>query len=105
MYAYATDVFVAAQTVVDQNLANILLFTYGVCEPNLSTSDASFIERLAQQANAEGITWVASSGDSGAAGCDNGASAATQGLAVVAPASLPEVIPYPLGVLAEQPDV
>ena len=91
LYAYATDVFVAAQTVIDQDLANILLFTYGVCEPNLSASDAAFVESLAQQANAEGITWVASSGDSGAAGCDNGASTATQGLAVMVPASLPEV--------------
>jgi len=47
-----------------------------------------------QRANAEGITWVASSGDSGAADCelDSGSEiTATTGLAVNLPASLPEV--------------
>ena len=44
LYAYATDVFVAAQTVIDQNLASILSFSFGACEPSLAQSDASSIQ-------------------------------------------------------------
>jgi subtilase family serine protease len=62
--------------------------SYGGCEAQNSSS----IRSLAQQAAAEGITWVASSGDSGAAACDSAsASTATHGLAVNIPASFPEV--------------
>jgi uncharacterized protein (TIGR03437 family) len=42
----------------------------------------------AQQGNAQGITWVASSGDNGGADCND---STTTGLAVDAPASIPEV--------------
>ncbi|HJZ95294.1 MAG TPA: protease pro-enzyme activation domain-containing protein, partial [Candidatus Solibacter sp.] len=91
LYAYATDVVVAAQKVIDENLAPILTFSFGTCEAGTSQSDARFIQDLAQQANAQGITWVASSGDAGAAACDQGSYPATQGLSVSLPASLPEV--------------
>ena len=47
------------------------------------------LQSLAQQANAEGITWVASAGDDGAAMCDT--TAATHGAAVSVIAALPEV--------------
>ena len=53
-----------------------------------------FFRSLAQQANAQGITWLASSGDTGAAACDPnpaGEPLATNGLAVEFPASIPEV--------------
>jgi uncharacterized protein (TIGR03437 family) len=46
---------------------------------------------LAQQANAQGITWFASSGDSGATGCVSSGSSTTGGASVIIPASLPEV--------------
>ena len=54
---------------------------------------------MAQQANAQGITWVASAGDSGAAGCDahgffgatGNATTVSDGPAVSIPASFPEV--------------
>lgn len=59
IYAYSTDVFASAQYVIDQNLAQVLVFTYGECEPNVSPGDAAAIQDLAQQANAQGITWVA----------------------------------------------
>ena len=91
IYAYAADVIVASQNVIDQNLAPILVFSFGDCEANISHGDASFIRDLAQQANAQGITWIAASGDAGAAGCDQGSYPATHGLAVSLPASLPEV--------------
>ncbi len=54
LYAYATDVIVATQTVIDQNLAPILSFSFGTCEPNISSTDADFLQGLAQQANAQG---------------------------------------------------
>ncbi len=104
LYAYATNVFDAAQTVIDQNLATILLFTYGVCEANLSASDATFLRGMAQQASAQGITWIASSGDSGAAGCDSHASMASNGLVVMVPASLPEVTAVGGTEFTEKPD-
>ena len=91
LYAYATDVFVASQYVIDQNLAPILTFSFTECEPNVSQGDASSLQDLAQQANAQGITWIAASGDAGAAACDQGEYPATNGLAVSLPASLPEV--------------
>ena len=90
-YAYATDAFVAAQYAIDQNLAPILTFSFLECEPNISQGDATAIQDLAQQGNAQGITWIAASGDAGAAACDQGTSVATNGLAVAFPASLPEV--------------
>ena len=58
-----------------------------------SSTDLSTSRSDAQQANVQGITLVAASGDSGAAGCDPAfASAeATKGLAVSFPGSIPEV--------------
>jgi subtilase family serine protease len=53
------------------------------------------LQSAAQQANAQGITWVASSGDSGAAECDpafNASNAqATQGQYPSFPTTIPEV--------------
>ena len=47
---------------------------------------------MSLQANAEGITWLAASGDAGAADCDGGMTrVAEAGLAVDAPGSIPEV--------------
>jgi len=84
-------VFNSASYAIDQALAPVISMSYGGCE----TPNASFIpsyEPTLQKANAEGITFVASTGDSGAAGCDDPSeTAATQGLAVNYPASSPEV--------------
>jgi uncharacterized protein (TIGR03437 family) len=52
----------------------------------------SFYQAVAQQANAEGITWVNSSSDAGPASCDpNGGPVAFNGLGLRFPASIPEV--------------
>ncbi len=87
---------------VDQNLAPVISMSYGSCEFAFSYSvEGSSDETELQKANSEGITFVNSSGDSGAAQCDpeppenpnsdpNGASA-TGGYAVSYPASSPEV--------------
>jgi subtilase family serine protease len=67
--------------------------SYGICESGAGNSYLSQQETIAQQGNSEGITWAASSGDTGAAGCEpnGGSSKATTGLAVNEPAVLPDV--------------
>jgi len=94
-YIYATDALFAVEYAVTQNIAPIISYSFGDCERGFSASDSTAFESLAQQANAQGITWVASSGDSGAAGCDAAFSStsnqASKGLAVNFPASIPEV--------------
>jgi len=88
LYVNSTNVFTSAQYAIDQNLAPVISMSYGGCEEENSSS----IRSLAQQAAAQGITWVASAGDSGAAACDSDTSSvATHGLAVNVPASFPEV--------------
>ncbi len=87
IYVYSTNVFTSVQYALDQNLAPVISLSYGGCE---SAGVASF-RNMALQANAEGITWMNSSGDQGAAGCDYGSSVATHGPAVIFPADIPEV--------------
>jgi subtilase family serine protease len=93
IYVYSTDVFDSVFYAIDQSptLAPVISLSYGGCEQdNRSYLDA--LRTAAQQANTEGTTWVASSGDTGAAGCDAQTdSRATLGLAVNVPASIPEV--------------
>jgi hypothetical protein len=77
---------------IDNNYAPILSMSFGTCEPAAGAAWASSIQSLTQQANTQGITLVASSGDSGPAACDaDTSSAASGGLAVNLPASIPEV--------------
>jgi subtilase family serine protease len=58
----------------------------------LSIEKLEAIHSVAQQANAQGITWLASSGDSGAASCDGGLDLeAWNGAWVAVPASFHEV--------------
>lgn len=90
-YVYARNVLDAAAHAIDNNLAPILSYSYGICEPDLSDAEASARRDLAQQASSQGITWIVSSGDGGGAECDQGNVLATHGLAVSSPASLPEV--------------
>jgi uncharacterized protein (TIGR03437 family) len=89
VYVYAANIYDAIQVVTDRNLAPVLSISYGGCE----LGNGGGYEFLAQQANAEGITTIASSGDAGAAGCDEefGPAIAQYGLGVNTPASMPEV--------------
>jgi len=93
VYVYSANLTDGLWATVDRNLAPIISLSGAVCE-----TDNPFPylrESIAQQANAQGITWMAGSGDAGAAGCDPFASAsqptATHGLAVEIPAAYPEV--------------
>jgi hypothetical protein len=91
IYVYGESDSLAVQYAVDQNLAPVITYSFGLCEKK--QSGWSWLRSLAQQANAQGITWVASSGDAGAAGCEYQLkdSVGVNGLAVQLPASLPEV--------------
>jgi uncharacterized protein (TIGR03437 family) len=94
-YVYSQNVVTSLEYAIDQNIAPVISMSYGGCEPKISSSPASTASAyrtLAQQANSEGITFMASSGDSGAASCDNsGNVSASGGLSVNMPASIPEV--------------
>ncbi|HZL69613.1 MAG TPA: S53 family peptidase [Candidatus Limnocylindrales bacterium] len=89
--------FNAMQYAVDQNLAPVISVSYGLCEAQFSSTEIGTLTALTQQANAQGQTIVASSGDSGPADCDfstdpnNPVKSATHGYAVDVPASLPNV--------------
>jgi hypothetical protein len=95
LFVYSSDVWTSIQFAIDQALAPVISSSYGFCEPQISSTPATtaaFLRSLAQQGNSMGITWVASSGDTGAADCDlSSDQVATQGLAVDLPASVPEV--------------
>ena len=82
----------SAQYAIDSDLAPVISMSYGLCESALPVSEIATFEQLLQKANAENITFVAASGDSGAAACDSDKeSSAIDGLAVSYPASSPEV--------------
>jgi uncharacterized protein (TIGR03437 family) len=89
VYVYSYDVTDAVQYIIDQNLAPVLSVSYGLCEPLSLRSDMLTLQSWAQQANAEGMTWVNAAGDSGGADCLSGSSGG--GLAVDSPADAPEV--------------
>lgn len=81
----------SAEYIVDNNVAPVLSESYGACESALGTAANAFYNSLWQQAAAEGITVVVSTGDNGSAGCDdpNSQSSAAQGIAVSGIASTP----------------
>jgi subtilase family serine protease len=89
--------FNSLQYAVDQSLAPVISLSYGDCEANFSSTDINTLTGIAQQANAQGQTIVASAGDSGPADCDlttdpkDPVKIATHGYAVDVPASFPYV--------------
>jgi uncharacterized protein (TIGR03437 family) len=89
-YVYARGVQTALQYAIDQNIAPVITYSFGSCE--FATSNA--LRYLAQQANAQGITFIAASGDAGAATCDAFGAVtpqAAKGTTLSYPANVPEV--------------
>lgn len=84
---------------IDNNLAPVLSISYGACEPELTAGDVAAEQSAYQQANVQGQTIVAATGDNGATGCDSASNPdtiengdqATQGLGVSFPSSSPFV--------------
>jgi hypothetical protein len=72
--------------IIDNNLAGIMTESFGRCEQHATAAFVSAANSLAQQAAAQGITFVVSSGDLGAV-CDT----ATKTIGTQIPASLPFV--------------
>lgn len=97
IYVNSRNAFDSLQYTIDQGLSSVVSVTYGDCEPNWSATELAALAQQAEQANAEGMTILAASGDSGATDCDYPATPksivteATHGLAVDVPASLPYV--------------
>lgn len=94
IYVNSSDSFTSYYYAIDNTLAPVISLSYGVCEfgDNLLSSD----ETELLKANSEGITFVNSTGDTGAAECDNPTTStpgnlAVNGIAVSYPASSPEV--------------
>jgi uncharacterized protein (TIGR03437 family) len=88
-YVYGTHFYDAMVFAIEEDIAPVLSVSYGACEMDFPVD----WETLAQQANAQGITILAASGDTGAAGCDpnDSESIAELGRDVAFPAALPEV--------------
>lgn len=95
IYVNSNDVFKSFYYAIDQNLAPVISLSYGApCEFDDNVLSADEIELT--KANSFGITFMNSSGDSGAASCDGPQNKASHnlaigGLAVSYPASSPEV--------------
>jgi pseudomonalisin len=78
------------QYIVNNNLAAVMSVSFGACEAAMGAAN-QFYNALWQQAAVQGISVFVSSGDSGAAGCDNPGSPtpASHGLGVNGLASTP----------------
>lgn len=77
--------------IIDNNIASVMSESFGLCEPALGTVGNQFYNAIWEQAAAQGISAMVSSGDNGSAGCDdfNTQKTATRGLAVSGIASTP----------------
>jgi hypothetical protein len=78
----ATGTDLSAIYIIDNNIAPIMSESFGACEPQLTASNERFYNDLWQQAAAQGITVILSSGDSGSDSCDQGKDFSTSGLSV-----------------------
>ncbi len=94
IFVYSTNVDNSLQYAIDQNLAPVISMSLcGDCEVQTTNSGLNLYQALANQANTQGISWMAASGDSGAADCYNDNLKGNTGaaLAVDAPGSTPGV--------------
>jgi Pro-kumamolisin, activation domain/Bacterial Ig-like domain (group 3) len=81
----------SALYIVENNLANVMTQSFGTCEAEVPDSYPQFLESIAEQAAAQGITYTASTGDAGAEDCDdpNSESVATGPISADLPGSTP----------------
>ena len=98
VYVNSTDAFTSARYAITNNVAPVLVLTYGACESQIGSANLNSLNSTFQQGNAQGMTILVASGDDGAADCDEpndpnapAETVATQGLAVDFPASSPYV--------------
>jgi Pro-kumamolisin, activation domain/Bacterial Ig-like domain (group 3) len=76
--------------ILENNLSNVMTYSFGGCEAQFGAAE-SLDFSMAEQAAAQGISFMASTGDSGAEGCDdpNTEAVATGPISVNLPASTP----------------
>ncbi|MFP5226309.1 MAG: Ig-like domain repeat protein [Acidobacteriota bacterium] len=88
--ATESGLYLALEHAVYSNLAPVMSASFGLCESGLGATN-QFLNNLMEQAAAEGITVMVSSGDNGSAGCDdpNSEQYASSGAAVSGFASTP----------------
>lgn len=92
LYYYASDdLFTGVEQALTDNHVDVFSLSYGSCEMGMGNDFNSYINELWEDFAAAGITVVVSTGDSGAAGCDNPnkVTAAKAGLQVNGLASTP----------------
>jgi subtilase family serine protease len=79
----------SASYAIDNQLAPVISYSYGLCEAYVTAPDITTAETTYMKADAEGISFFAASGDAAAATCDgdNGSEPAILGLSVSYPAS------------------
>jgi subtilase family serine protease len=89
--AVTAGIDLSALYIIDNNIAAVMSESYGSCEAGLGTTGNAFYNALWEQAAAQGITVLVSSGDNGSAACDdpNSSDFAINGLAVSGLASTP----------------
>jgi len=99
LYVYTGDsdslgAFDAMYYAVEQRIAPVVSVSYVSCEMGFTPSDAAFYSTVGDLASMVGVTVLEGSGDVGAAACDYGLqeSAATEGLYVSFPSSVPAVV-------------
>lgn len=82
--------FLAMERAIYGNIAPIMSISFGACESSLGSTNL-YLDQLMEQAAAQGITVMVSSGDGGPAGCDdfNASEYALHGVAVSGYASTP----------------
>jgi subtilase family serine protease len=78
----ADGIDLSAQYAANNNVAPIISVSYGSCEAYMGSAELSFYNSLWQQAAAQGISVMVSSGDSGAAGCSGGSASSGSGAAI-----------------------
>ncbi len=85
-------VFLSENYIIENNLAPVMTESFSSCEAVITNAQALSISAMAEQAAAQGITYILSSGDSGAEGCDNGRAVAQGPISVSDLASNPFVV-------------
>jgi len=85
----SSGIDLAAEHVVDGNLAPVMSTSFGSCEAFLGSGGNAFWATIWEQAAAQGISAFVSAGDSGSANCDGFETAAINGTFVNGIASTP----------------
>jgi uncharacterized protein (TIGR03437 family) len=92
IFVNSSSIVTSSIYAIDQNLAPVISASYADCEQE-DFYLADLFQSIIQQANAQGITYVAASGDAGPSACADWfvSPLGTDGLGVYFPASIPEV--------------